>query len=383
MKIPFFKPLIEEEEINSVTNCLNSGWLTTGNRCKEFEKNFATYLKTSNYTITVNSNTSGLHLALEAIGIKAGDEVITTTLTFTATAEVIRYLGAIPRFVDISKDSYCIDPEKIEKAITPRTKCIIPVHFAGFPIDMKTINDIASKYSIDVVEDCAHALPSKYSNGDFVGDSRSNTCVFSFYANKCITTGEGGMIVTPNKKIYDRIKIMRLHGIDRDALDRFTNIKSSWFYDVVEAGYKYNMPDINAALGIEQLKKSSIFHSKRKKIAEKYISELSNLKIKLPSHPENKDDHAWHIFAIKLNKNNSERDDFNRYLNDKGIGTSVHYRPLHMNTYWKKVIKNSGYNSNFPISEEYFENCLSIPIYPCLTDKETDYIITNIKKFLL
>ena len=253
--LPFALPDIGEDEISEVLDSLRSGWLTTGPKTKRFEGEFATFIGSGCKAIAVNSATAGLHLALEAVGIGPGDEVITTPYTFTATAEVVRYLGADPVLVDIDQQTMNINPELIESVITPRTKAIIPVHFAGLACDMEAMLTIARRHGLKVIEDAAHALPSTC-NSRLIGSLESDATVFSFYATKTITTGEGGMIVTRNPEIAKRCQIMRLHGISRDAFDRYTSTKPSWYYEVVAPGYKYNMTDIAASLGIHQLKKA-------------------------------------------------------------------------------------------------------------------------------
>lgn len=253
--LPFALPDTGEEEIAEVVDSIRSGWLTTGPKTKRFEQEFAGFIGNGVEAVAVNSATAGLHLALEAIGVCPGDEVITTPYTFTATAEVIRYLGADPVFVDIDPATFNIDPARIEAAVTPRTKAIIPVHFAGLACDMESILAIARKHGLKVVEDAAHALPATCS-GKLVGTMESDATVYSFYATKTITTGEGGMIVTRDPETAARCRTMRLHGISRDAFDRYTSTKPSWYYEVVAPGFKYNMTDIAASLGIHQLKKA-------------------------------------------------------------------------------------------------------------------------------
>jgi len=265
--LPFALPDIGEEEIAEVVDSLRSGWLTTGLKTKQFEREFAEFIGTDVVALAINSATSGLHLALEAVGISPGDEVITTPYTFTATAEVIRYLGANPVFVDIDETTFNIDPTKIEAAITQKTKAIIPVHFGGLACEMQPILEIARKYNLRVIEDAAHALPTTYQE-KLIGSLESDATVYSFYATKPIATGEGGMIVTRNPEIAKRCSVMRLHGINRDAFDRYTSTKPSWYYEVVAPGFKYNMTDIAASLGIHQLKKAWQLQQKRANIAQ-------------------------------------------------------------------------------------------------------------------
>jgi len=282
--LPFALPDIGEEEIAEVVDSLRSGWLTTGPKTKAFEKQFGEFFGENFQAIAVNSATAGLHLALEAAGIGPGDEVITTPYTFTSTAEVIRYMGADPVFVDIDEETLNIDPGKISKAITPRTKAIMPVHIGGLSCDMDPIIEIASEHGLKVVEDAAHAFPATC-KGHLIGTLPSDATVFSFYATKTITTGEGGMVVSSDHELLERCRVMRLHGISRDVFDRYTSTKPSWFYEVVEPGFKYNMTDIAASMGIHQLKKAWDFREKRAAIAEKYTEAFKDLPVVIPAQP--------------------------------------------------------------------------------------------------
>lgn len=379
--IPFALPEIGEEEIAEVVDSLRSGWVTTGPKAKRFEAEFAEYLGDPNISaVTVNSATAGLHLALEAIGVGPGDEVITTTHTFTATAEVIRYVGAHPAFVDVLPDTLCIDPAKVESAITPRTKAIIPVHFGGLAADMPALLSIARKHGLRVIEDAAHALPST-NNGNLIGTLDSDATVFSFYANKTITTGEGGMLVTRNKDIADRARIMRLHGINRDAFDRFTAKTPSWYYEVVAPGYKYNMTDIAASLGIHQLKKVNIFQRRRAEIAALYDELLADLPLILPSHPNDADMHSWHLYVIRLTSEvKIGRDEFLEQMFSEGVGASVHYIPLHLHPYWRDTYHLSP--EMFPVSQSAYERMASLPIYTRMTDSDVVRVCDSIKRII-
>ena len=377
--IPFAKPDISGEEIEAVKSVLESGWLTTGNETKSFEKEFTDYLGDQEiFSISVNSATSGLHLALEAIGVTSGDEVITTTHTFTATAEIIRYLGAVPRFIDID-DSFCIDPKLIESKITDKTKAIIPVHFAGLSANMEEILKIAKRHNLKVIEDAAHALPTKYKS-KLIGTLESDITVFSFYANKTMTTGEGGMLVTKDPNLAKRAMIMRLHGIDRDAFNRFTSEKPSWYYEVVAPGYKYNLTDIASAIGRVQLKKVEDFQIQRQRIAEIYLNEFRNLSLKLPPLPGEGCSHSWHLFIIQLNQKEQSRDRFINQLFDDGIGCSVHYIPLHLQPYWRDTFSLDI--NEFQKSQAVYENCISLPIYSSLKDSQLERVINAVKKNL-
>ena len=320
--ILFALPEIDEEEIDEVISVLRSGWVTTGPKTRQFESEFADFLGDDLTAIAVNSATAGLHLGLEALGVGPGDEVITTTHTFTATAEVIAYLGAHPVFVDCCDDSLCIDVAKIEAAITTKTKVIIPVHFGGLSAQMGPLLSLAKKNGIYVLEDAAHAFPATYES-KIIGSLESDVTVFSFYANKTITTGEGGMLITRNKEIANRARVMRLHGINRDAFDRFTSKVPSWYYEIVAPGYKYNMTDIAAAMGIHQLKKVKKFQQRRQEIAEQYSYEFASLPLKLPLNASGSDMHAWHLYVVRLNDDAPlTRDEFIEKVLEMNIGCS-------------------------------------------------------------
>lgn len=378
--LPFALPDIDEEEIAEVVDSLRSGWLTTGPKTKRFEKDFADFIGSGVQAIAVNSATSGLHLALEAIGIGCGDEVITTPYTFTATAEVIRYLGANPKFVDIDPSTFNIDPEKIESAITSRTKAIIPVHFSGLACDMDKIIKIAKKHGLKVVEDAAHAIPTTY-KGELIGSLDSDVTVYSFYATKTLATGEGGMVVTRDTEIANRCRVMRLHGISRDAFDRYTSTKPAWQYEVIAPGFKYNMTDIAASLGIHQLKKVWKFQKKRQQMASCYDRELSNLPIQLPPKPMNDDVHAWHLYVIRLDESiNISRDSFIEQMGKKGIGCSVHFIPLHLHPYWRDTYNLKP--DDFPNTLALYRRAVSLPLYTKMQDEDQQRVIKVIKEVL-
>lgn len=374
--IPFSIPQIGQEEINEVIDTLSSGWLTSGPKVEKFEADFEAYIGGGVNAISVNSATAGLHLALESLGIKKGDEVIVPNLTFTATAEVVRYLGADVVIVDIDPISLNIDINSLKSAITSKTKAIIPVHFAGLSCKMKDIILLAKEHNLKIIEDAAHALTTRY-KGELIGSLASDVTVFSFYANKTMTTGEGGMVVTRNKDLAKRIKIMRLHGIDRDVFNRFRSKTPSWNYNVIAPGYKYNMTDIAASIGIHQLKKLPDFLNKRQKLATRYIDALNNLPLLIPNNDNGGGVHAWHLFVIRLKADiNISRDDFIQLLGEKGVGTSVHYKPLHRQPYWKKRYQLKI--ENFPVSESAYREMISIPLYTAMTFEQQDYIINSI-----
>ncbi|GCA77222.1 UDP-4-amino-4-deoxy-L-arabinose-oxoglutarate aminotransferase [Microcystis aeruginosa NIES-2520] len=378
--LPFALPDIGEEEIAEVVDSLRSGWLTTGLKTKQFEREFAEFIGTDVVALAINSATSGLHLALEAVGISPGDEVITTPYTFTATAEVIRYLGANPVFVDIDETTFNIDPTKIEAAITQKTKAIIPVHFGGLACEMQPILEIARKYNLRVIEDAAHALPTTYQE-KLIGSLESDATVYSFYATKPIATGEGGMIVTRNPEIAKRCSVMRLHGINRDAFDRYTSTKPSWYYEVVAPGFKYNMTDIAASLGIHQLKKAWQLQQKRANIAQRYDEAFADLPLLLPPKANAGDTHSWHLYVIRLTeKAPINRDVFIKQMIEKGIGCSVHYIPLHLHPYWRDTYHLQP--TDFPRTLSTYQGAVSLPIYTKMTETDQEWVIKAVREIL-
>lgn len=375
--LPFALPEIGEEEIAEVVNALRSGWVTTGPKAKQFETDFVSFLGGGVEAVAVNSATAGLHLGLEALGIGPGDEVITTTHTFTATAEIIRYLGADPVFVDVDADTLCIDVAAIEAAITPRTKAIIPVHFAGRSADMDTLLAVARKNNLRVMEDAAHALPTTC-GGKMIGTLGSDVTIFSFYANKTITTGEGGMLVTRNPEIAKRARVMRLHGINRDAFDRFTAKTPGWYYEIVAPGFKYNMTDIAASMGIHQLKKIHAFQQKRARVAALYDEAFANLPIIRPPHAGSGDVHSWHLYVIQLDDSVVvQRDQFVERMFNQGIGCSVHYIPLHLHPYWRDTYHLTP--EMFPVSQQIYESTLSLPMYSRMTEADVARVVEAVK----
>ncbi len=376
--LPFALPDIGEEEIAEVVDTLRSGWVTTGPKTKRFEEDFTAFLgDPSLHSMAVNSATAGLHLALEALGIGPGDEVITTTHTFTATAEVVRYLGADVVLVDIDPATLCIDPVAIEAAITPKTKAVIPVHYAGLACDMPAILAIAKKHGLKVVEDAAHALPTTC-GGKLIGTLDSDATVFSFYANKTITTGEGGMVVTRDDALAQRIKVMRLHGINRDAFDRFTAKVPSWYYEIVAPGFKYNLTDIAAAMGIHQLRRAQGFAKRRAEIAAQYDAAFERLPVITPPLPVGTDQHPWHLYVLRLSDATPlTRDHVIESLFAAGIGCSVHYIPLHLQPYWRE--RYALRPEQFPHSQQAYERMLSLPIYTCMDDADVRRVIAAVR----
>ena len=379
--LPFALPEIGEEEIAEVVDTLRSGWVTTGPKAKRFEQDFAAFLGDPGlHCVAVNSATAGLHLALEALGVGPGDEVITTTHTFTATAEVVRYLGADVKLVDIDPATLNIDPAAVEAAITPRTKAVMPVHYAGLAADMPAILDLARRHGLKVVEDAAHALPTTC-GGQLVGTLASDATVFSFYANKTITTGEGGMLVTRDAALAQRARTMRLHGMNRDAFDRFTAKVPSWYYEVVAPGFKYNLTDIAAALGLHQLKKAHAFQQRRAAIAAQYDAALAGLPLILPPPPAAGDQHAWHLYVLRLADDAPlARDRFIERLFDAGIGCSVHYIPLHLHPYWRD--RYALQPAMFPHSQRAYERMVSLPIYTRMSDDDVRRVVDAVRAAL-
>jgi dTDP-4-amino-4,6-dideoxygalactose transaminase len=379
-KIPCFRPVIGDEEIAAATAVLRSGWLTTGPKAREFEEKFAAYMGRDIEAIAVNSATAGLHLAAEACGIGPGDEVIVPTLTFTASASVIRYLGAEVVLVDVEEGTRCIDLDHAERRLTPRCKAIMPVHFAGFPCDMTKILAFARRHGLKVIEDAAHAMPARR-DGRLIGSWDSDACVFSFYACKPITTGEGGMIVTRNAEIAARARVMRTHGLNRDAFDRFRNVGASWAYDVVAPGFKYNLTDVAAAIGVVQLSRAETLQASRQRAAERYLRKFSDLPVDCPATAPPGGLHSWHMFPIRVRQSaRANRDDLIAGLTAEGIGTSVHYRPLHEMTYWKE--RYHCEQSEFPVASRYFEGAVTLPLFAGMTDAEVDRVATAVQAIL-
>ena len=378
--LPFALPDIGEEEIAEVVDSLRSGWLTTGPKTKKFEIDFSEFLGGNIEAIAVNSATSGLHLALEAVGVTTGDEVITTTHTFTATAEVVRYLGANPVFVDVDPITLNIDVKEIASAITPRTKAIIPVHLAGLAADMQPILNLAKKHNLKVIEDAAHALPTTY-QGKTIGTLASDVTVYSFYATKTLATGEGGMLVTRDPEIAKRCRVMRLHGISRDAFDRYTSTKPSWHYEVIAPGFKYNMTDLAASMGIHQLRKVKQMQEKREAIAKYYDDAFADMPLVLPAHAPVDEVHAWHLYMIRLTDDvEMRRNEFIEKMAVNGIGCSVHYIPLHLQPYWRETYHLLP--ENFPASSSAYERIVSLPIYTKMSQSDRDRVVNSVRGIL-
>ncbi|MBQ9538381.1 MAG: DegT/DnrJ/EryC1/StrS family aminotransferase [Treponema sp.] len=379
LKVPFFRASIGKEEEEAALRVLRSGWLTTGKEALAFEKEFAAKVE-SPYALAVNSNTSGMVLAMEACGVGPGKAVITTPYTFVSTAACARLLGADVYFADIEKDSYSIDPAKIEEILeSPRGKnvvAIVPVHIAGNVCNMEAIMQLARKYSVKVIEDAAHSFPSKTHLGyaGAIGDAG----VFSFYVTKTITTGEGGMVVTRDESLARHMTTMRMHGMDRTTWDRYTSPKASWEYDIIAPGYKYNLPDILAAIGREQLAKADEFDRKRKEHVKKYIAELGKLDfVKLPPDGEG---NSWHLFLMRLDltKLTCDRNTFAKELQAAGVGISVHFIPIFHFSYWNRLYE--GFDAaHFPNAEQHYNETISIPLFPDMAEGDITFVIETIK----
>jgi perosamine synthetase len=396
--LQFSLPTIEREEIEEVLDTLKSGWLTTGSKVKKFENEFANYIGCRN-AIAVNSCTAALHLALEAVGIKKGDEIITSPMTFAATAEVVHYLQGKVIFVDVDPDTMNMDVIRLEELIKrkcrngrrSKLRAIIPVHYAGYPCEMDSIMEIARKYKLEVIEDAAHAFPAYYKER-IIGTIGDITC-FSFYATKTITTGEGGMITTDRDEWADRMRVMSLHGITKDAWKRYTS-EGNWYYEIVAPGYKYNLTDIAAALGIAQLRKAEDFWKRRNQIAEIYKNAFKDLEeIEIPGVKRigetgkrsifDQVRHSWHLYVIKLNleRLNIDRNGFIDELKKKGIGTSVHFIPLHIHPYYRETY---GYKpSDFPVSYQNYKRIISLPLYPKMADEDVNRVIEAVKDIVV
>lgn len=377
--LPFALPDIGDAEIAEVVECLRSGWITTGPKTTRFEKDFADHIGGGVEAIAVNSATAGLHLAVEALGIGPGDEVIVPVHTFTATAEIVRYMGAHPVFVDVEPGSLNMDPSRIEAALTPRTKAILPVHYAGLACDMAPILDIARRHGLRVVEDAAHALPTTY-DGAKIGALESDATVFSFYATKTLATGEGGMLVTRDPALAKRARVMRLHGISRDVFDRY-RAGGAWYYEVVAPGFKYNMTDVAAAMGLHQLRRLSEMHRRREEIAEIYLAAFADLPLQLPNRAPAGETHAWHLFPIRLDAAAGiSRDELVDRLGQKAIGISVHYVPLHMHPYWRDSYHLKP--EDFPVSTAAYESIVSLPIYSKMSSEDVERVVSAVRDAL-
>ena len=375
--IPFHRPSIEQEEFEAVRAVLASGWLTTGRVAVDFERQFAEYVGCK-HALAVNSATAALQLALDAIGLSDGDEVLVPTYTFTASAEVVTYFGARPVLCDSAAGGFNIDLHDAEQRITQRTRAIIPVHLAGEPCDMDAVRDLAACHRLRVIEDAAHALPASWA-GQRIG-STSELAAFSFYATKTITTGEGGMLTTNNDEFAARAARMRLHGISSDAWKRYSR-EGSWYYEVEHAGYKLNMPDLLAALGRAQLRKADRFMQRRREVAARYDEAFTVMpELEVPPRGRGDSGHSWHLYILRLRPErlSVSRAGFIEALKDLGIGAAVHYIPLHLHPFYRRTY---GYApGDFRNAEDSYSRCLSLPIYPDLSDAEVERVIAAVER---
>lgn len=376
--LPYAVPLIDDEDINEVVETLKSGWVAKGPRTIEFEKRFAEYTG-AKYAVAMNSATAALHVALIAGGVKPGDEVITTPITFAATANTIIHVGATPVFVDVDPETFCIDVNKIEEKITDKTTAIVPVHYTGHACDMDKIRAIAEKYNLFVSEDAAHAIDTFY-KGDLIG-KKGDCASFSFYATKNICTGEGGMLTTNSEDIAEKARVMSTHGMSKAAWNRYGK-GGAWRYDIEYPGHKYNMFDIQAALAKTQMNKLSAMQDRRKEIVKKYEEGFSRLDgIKLPPEADYTT-HSWHLYVVRLelDKLTIDRDKFIELMGEANIGTSVHFIPVHLMSYYRE---NFGYKEgDFPVAESYFNTILSLPLYPKMTDEDVQDVINAVTNII-
>jgi dTDP-4-amino-4,6-dideoxygalactose transaminase len=374
--LAFSPPLIGQDEIDEVIDTLRSDWITTGPKTKQFEEDFAAYLGAPG-ALALSSCTAGLHVALLALGVGPGDEVITSTFTFAATVNVIEHVGAHPVLVDIDPDTMNLSLDAVEAALTPKTRAVIPVHFAGFPVDIPALQEILARMDISIIEDAAHALPSNL-RGRLVG-SYEHFAAFSFYATKNLTTGEGGMLTGP-QDLLKKARGFSLHGMNRDAWKRYGK-GGSWFYEVTQPGFKYNMTDIQASLGIHQLKRLKQFHLRRESIASRYNAAFSSSpNLQLPADTE-EIRHAWHLYTLRLREDSGlSRDRFLEELDKRNIGNSVHFIPIHMHPYYRDKY---GYaESDFPVALNCFRRTFSIPMHPGLSEKDVEDVIEAVLDIL-
>lgn len=394
--VPFLRPQLGDEEINEVVETLKSGWLTSGPQVKKFETEFASAVK-AKYAVAVNSCTAALHLAVDALGLKEGQGVLIPTMTFAATAEIILYKNAIPILVDCNPETGNMDLIDAERKIEQFRNGnlpffydsdadivgIIPVHVGGYMMDINAIRDFAQKHNLWIVEDAAHAFPAAWrkdadSSWEICGNKTADITCYSFYANKTITTGEGGMAVTDNKELADSIRLMSLHGLSNDAWGRFSG-KGAWDYRIIRPGYKYNLTDIAAAIGIHQLAKAEQMRQEREAVAKFYLEQMSDLdEIEMPVWDENRL-HSWHLFPIrlKLEKFTIDRNTIMEELKARGVGCSVHWRPLHLHPLYEELNWNC---EDFPVATQLWECLISLPIFPGMQEDETRHVVETVKE---
>lgn len=389
MKVPFFRVDTSGNELRYLREVLDSGWLTSGGQVLDFEAAFATAVG-AREAIAVNSCTAALHLACEAAGVGPGSEVLIPTLTFTATAEVVEYLGGRVRLCDVDPSTGLLTAGIVEAALDahPEITCVLPVHFAGRPCvlrgdDRPGIVDVCERRGVTVIEDAAHAFPARHRDGTSVGGAiGSAACCFSFYANKTITTGEGGMITTEDEEMASRMRRMRLHGIDRSTWDRHVRVGADWEYDVVAAGCKYNLTNLAAAIGLAQLERADRFRESRARIVDRYRERLGGIDgLRLPAEADDPEGHAWHLFVVHPDPARGlERQPFMDGLAERGIGASVHYKPLHRMTHWSRTALGveGPAEEVFPGAEAWFEACVSLPLFPTMTDAEFEAVCSAV-----
>ena len=376
--LPFAVPDLGEAEIAEVVDSLRSGWITTGPKAQRFERAFVDFLGGGVEAVAVSSATAGLHLALEGLGLGPGDEVVVPVHTFTATAAVVVHQRARPVFVDVDPDTLNIDPAAAMAAVTPRTRAIMPVHFAGLACAMAPLMEVAERHSLEVVEDAAHALPTTYA-GQMIGSLKTAACVFSFYATKPVATGEGGMLVTRSAELARHARNMRVHGISRDVFDRYRG--GNWYYEVTAPGFKYNFTDIAAALGLHQLRRAHAMRARRAAIARAYGAAFADLPLTLPAEAPPGELHAWHLYVVRLLDDAPVgRDAFVEALRARGIGTSVHYVPLHLHPYWRDTYGLEA--EQFPVSTDAYRRMVSLPIYSRMTDADVSRVIEAVRAAL-
>lgn len=397
MKVPFSRVAVSDSEVESVVAALRSGWLTTGPRVGQFEQNFAEYVG-AKYAVALNSCTAAMHLALAALDVKAGDVVLTPTLTFAATAEVSRYLGAIPVLVDCDPRSLCMSPDEAAETVdalqrgrpprglaaapTGRIRVVLPMHYGGQSAEMQPLLELAERCGAVVIEDAAHCVPADYRTSSAAPWQRVGTIglagAFSFYANKCVTTGEGGMLVTDDKALADRTRLLSLHGLSSDAWKRY-DASGSWYYEIIEAGFKYNLSDPAAALGLGQLARSNVMLAHRTRIANRYRELLSGHDdVELPEQLPNRR-HAWHLYALRLRPEGwkIDRAQFIREMGKRGVLCSVHYIPLHLHPYYREQF---GYEAGaFPAADRVWKELVSLPLFSDMTDAEVEYVAATIQ----
>jgi len=386
MVVPFFRPEIDESDIAAVVETLRSGWITTGPKVQEFEATFARYVG-ARHAVALNSCTAALHLALAALGIRRGQAVLVPTLTFAATAEVVRYFDATPMFVDVDPETLCMDPAAVQAALAGphRAEIVaaIPVHYAGQMAPMPQLAPLLRDAGCSIVEDAAHALPAAVRDpvrGVWIGvGALSDVACFSFYANKTITTGEGGMATTANAALARTMRSLSLHGMSRDGWTRFRT-GSSWDYAITAPGFKYNMTDVAAALGVRQLRRANQFRARRAQIAAQYTAAFANIEgIELPRERPDRQ-HAWHLYVVRLRPEHQRagRNDVIRELARRGVATSVHWRPLHMQPYYRDRYAHRP--DDFPVALREWQRMISLPIFPRMTDADVDHVITVVRE---